>query len=65
MIYYHILCSRLLIQSDTCTVEERDEEAKKFSQTPVDDDDGYVYDVYYRDDSAVKSAFPSHNIGAL
>lgn len=40
-------------------------EAKKFSQEPAEDDDGYVYDVYYRDDTAVQTAFPAHNVGAL
>ncbi|CAO3666612.1 unnamed protein product [Umbelopsis ramanniana] len=60
-----VMCNFISMVKEYLTVEERDEEAKKFSQTPIDDDDGYVYDVYYRDDSAVKSAFPSHNIGAL
>ncbi|KAI9286697.1 hypothetical protein BC943DRAFT_228785 [Umbelopsis sp. AD052] len=60
-----VMCNFISMVKEYLTVEERDEEAKKFSQTPVDDDDGYVYDVYYRDDTAVKSAFPSHNIGAL
>ncbi|KAJ2964020.1 hypothetical protein NQZ79_g897 [Umbelopsis isabellina] len=49
----------------TAAVEERNEAARKFEQTPAEDEDGYVYDVYYRDDTTVQTAFPAQNVGAL
>ncbi|KAM3584265.1 hypothetical protein VKS41_003089 [Umbelopsis sp. WA50703] len=60
-----VMCNFISMVKEYLTVEERNEAARKFEQTQAEDDDGYVYDVYYRDDTTVQTAFPAQNVGAL
>jgi len=60
-----VMCNFISMVKEYLTVEERSEEEKKFLQPSAEEDDAYVYDVYYRDDTAVRTAFPAHNVGAL
>ncbi|KAG2181354.1 hypothetical protein INT43_008937, partial [Umbelopsis isabellina] len=60
-----VMCNFISMVKEYLTVEERNEAARKFEQNPAEDEEAYVYDVYYRDDTTVQTAFPAQNVGAL